>query len=166
MGGHADGPGIAFRRSRDRRRRHYAGRGLGSWHQIEGRKPQRISVSNTRNVRGAVVETVNPATWAEELLVRLHREVLLIPNTKSGVASDASDAMVIAGLPMGYEDVATMPLLLTEAGGRVTDLLGHDVLQGNGTVLASNGYLHDALLELVGTVRHGRDYQALLDARA
>jgi histidinol-phosphatase len=145
---------------------YYAGRGLGSWHQIEGREPQRISVSNTRNVRGAVVEMVNPATWAEELLVRLHREVLLIPDTKSGVASGVSDAMVIAGLPMGYEDVATMPLLLTEAGGRVTDLLGHDVLQGNGTVLASNGYLHDALLELVRGIPHGRDYQALLDARA
>jgi histidinol-phosphatase len=147
---------------------HYAGRGLGSWHQIGDRKPERISVSDTRNVRGAIVEPINPATWSEQLLVTLHREVLLIPDMKGSadVASGSLDAMVIAGLPMGYEDVAPMQLLVTEAGGRVTDLLGQDVLQGNGTVLASNGYLHDALLELVRTLPHGRDYQALLKARA
>jgi histidinol-phosphatase len=147
---------------------YYAGRGLGSWHQIEGGQPERISVSNIRNVRGAVVEMVNPATWSEQLLVTLHREVLLIPDLRglSGLASGHNDALVIAGLPMGYEDVAPMPLLVTEAGGRVTDLNGQDVLHGDGTVLATNGHLHDALLELVRTIPHGRDYKALLDARA
>jgi histidinol-phosphatase len=147
---------------------YYAARGLGSWHQIEGRKPERISVTSTRNVRGAAVEMVNPATWSEELLLALHREVLLFPGLRgsSGLAAGMNDALVIAGLPMGYEDVAPMPLLVTEAGGRVTDLRGQDVLQGDGTVLASNGHLHDALLELVRPIPHGRDYQSLLDARA
>jgi len=49
---------------------------------------------------------VNPATWSEELLVRLHREVLLLPDVKGtlAVACGQIDAMIIAGLPMGDED--------------------------------------------------------------
>ena len=116
---------------------------------------------------GAWVETVNPATWSEELLVTLHREVLLLPGTKgmSDVASGLTDALIIAGMPMGYEDIAPIPLIITEAGGRVSDLDGNDVLTGNGTVLASNGHIHDALLNLVRDLPAGRDYQSLIQAR-
>jgi hypothetical protein len=65
------------------------------------------------------VETVNPATWSEDLLVRLHREVLLVPDIKGtlAVAAGRADAMIIAGLPMGYEDIAAIPLIIGEAGG-------------------------------------------------
>jgi len=145
----------------------YAGRGLGCWHQVGDGPPQRLTVSSTRYPRGAWVEMVNPATWSEELLVALHREVLLLPDVKGilAVASGRIDALVIAGLPMGYEDIAAIPLLITEAGGRVSDLDGNDVLSGNGTVLASNGHLHDALLDLVRDVPAGRDYQSLIQAR-
>lgn len=141
----------------------YAARGRGCWHQVGSGPPQRITVSETRQRRGAAVEMVNPATWSEELLMTLHREVLLFPHAKatSGVASGLTDAMIIAGLPMGYEDIAPIPVLVTEAGGRVSDLSGNDVRSGDGTVLASNGHLHDALLELVRDMPHGRDYLAL-----
>jgi histidinol-phosphatase len=145
---------------------YYAGRGRGCWRQVGDGTPERIKVSDTRRTRGAAVLTANMATWTEELLVRLHREVWLGTNMKgmAGVASGLADAMISAGHPMDYHDVAPMPVLLTEAGGRVTDLDGNDVLTGNGTVLASNGYLHDALLELVRDVPHARDYWALLRA--
>ena len=62
-------------------------------------------------------------------------------------------------------DVAGGSILVQEAGGRVSDLAGNDVRSGDGTVLASNGHLHDALLELVRHVPHARDYQALKAAR-
>ena len=145
----------------------YAGRGLGCWHQVNDGPPQRLTVSSTRHPRGAWVEMVNPATWSEELLIRLHREVLLLPDVKGtlAVACGQIDAMIIAGLPMGYEDIAPIPLLITEAGGRVSDLDGNDVLSGNGTVLASNSHLHDALLDLVRDVPSSRDYQSLIQAR-
>src|SRR4051794_18766741 len=106
---------------------------------------------------------VNPLGWSEELLVPLHRELYLQPWTKGDVdlATGLADALVIAGQPMGYEDLAVLPLLVGEAGGRVTDLSGRDVLSGDGTVLASNGRLHDALLELVAGLPHGRDFAAL-----
>src|ERR1700728_4258060 len=48
---------------------YYAGRGLGSWHQVAGRPPRRISVSDKRRRRGAWVSMANPAAWSEELLM-------------------------------------------------------------------------------------------------
>jgi histidinol-phosphatase len=145
----------------------YAGRGLGCWHQVNDDPPQRLTVSSTRQPRGAWVEMVDPATWSEDLLLRLHREVLLLPDVRGtlAVACGRIDALIIAGLPMGYEDIAPIPLLIGEAGGRVSDLDGNDVLSGNGTVLASNGHIHDALLDLVRDVPSGRDYQSLIQAR-
>jgi histidinol-phosphatase len=143
---------------------YYAGRGLGCWHQVASDAPQRIAVSDTRQRRGAWVTMSNPAAWSAEFLARLHSEVMLTSNMKgtAGVASGLTDAMIMAGYPMGYHDMAPMPVLLTEAGGRVTDLDGNDVLAGNGTVLASNGHLHDGLLELVRGVPDGRDFRALM----
>jgi histidinol-phosphatase len=145
----------------------YAGRGRGCWHQVNDGPPERITVSSARHPRGAWVEMVNPATWSEELLVALHREVLLLPSMTGmrDVACGRADALIIAGMPMDYEDIAPMPLIFGEAGGRVSDLTGHDALTGNGTVLASNGHIHDALLDLVRDVPSGRDYQSLIQAR-
>jgi histidinol-phosphatase len=145
----------------------YAGRGRGCWQQVNDSPPQRVTVSSTRQPRGAWVEMVNPATWSEDLLMTLHRAVLLIPGVKSltDVACGLTDAMVIAGMPMGYGDRAPIPLVISEAGGRVSDLDGQDVLTGNGTVLASNGHIHDALLDLIRNMPSGRDYQSLIQAR-
>ena len=42
-------------------------------------------------------------------------------------------------------DVAPMPVILAEAGGRFTDLAGN-VDAGQGTGLATNGHLHDEWL--------------------
>jgi hypothetical protein len=60
-----------------------------------------------------------------------------------------ADAGVIAGPPMGYEDVAPMPVIVTAAGGRVTDLNGAPVLEGDMSVLVTNGRLHEGFLKLV-----------------
>jgi histidinol-phosphatase len=142
----------------------YAGRGLGCWQQIGDAAPTAVRVSDTTGVRGAAVELVNPVTWSEELLLALHRTVFVLPAMKSAtdVATGVSDAVVMAGFPMGYEDRAALPVIIGEAGGRVTDLHGSDVLSGDGSVLATNGHLHEALLELVAGIPHGRDFRAVL----
>ncbi len=72
-----------------------------------------------------------------------------------------ADAGVIAGPSMGYEDVAPMPVIVAEAGGRITDLNGASVLEGDMSVLVTNGRLHDEFLELVKGLPHSRDFQAL-----
>ncbi|MDQ3785749.1 MAG: hypothetical protein M3422_00715 [Actinomycetota bacterium] len=63
---------------------------------------------------------------------------------------------------MGYEDPAPLPVIMSEAGGRVTDLAGAPVLSGDGTVLATNGVLHDEFLALLDGVPHARDYKKLM----
>ena len=142
----------------------YAGRGLGCWQQVGGAAPARVRVSASSRLRGATVEMLNPMTWSEDLLLTLHREVLLLPWMKGAVdvAAGISDAAVMAGFPMGYEDMAPLPVLIGEAGGRVSDLSGRDVLDGDGSVLISNGHIHDALLDLVAGIGPSRDFRALL----
>jgi myo-inositol-1(or 4)-monophosphatase len=46
-------------------------------------------------------------------------------------------------------DMAAATLLVREAGGKVTDLDGHDARLIGGPVVASNGHLHDWLLEIL-----------------
>jgi histidinol-phosphatase len=142
----------------------YAGRGLGCWQQVGDGYPARLRVSETERLRGSTVEMLNPMTWSEQLLTTLHREVLLLPWMKGvvDVAAGITDAAVIAGFPMAHDDLAPLPVLIGEAGGQVTDLSGRDVLTGDGSVLISNGRLHEALLDLVAGIPHGRDFRGLV----
>jgi histidinol-phosphatase len=129
----------------------YATPGGGAWSRRGDQPPQRLRVSDRTDRKWARVATLNQQTWSEELLLALHREVSLMGPLLGtvGVAGGLADAMIIAGHPMHYEDLATVPLLIGEAGGRVTDLDGGDVLTGDGHMLASNGLLHEPLLDLI-----------------
>lgn len=139
----------------------YAGRGRGCWRRAGG-SVTRARVGSRERLRGARTGMGNPGTWSEELMAALHRTVFLTPaGDTRGLLTGEIDAMVVAGAPMGYEDVAPLPVLVAEAGGRVTDLSGGSVLTGDGSVLATNGLLHDELLELVAGLEHRRDWRAL-----
>ena len=50
-------------------------------------------------------------------------------------------------------DMAGGALIVAEAGGRVTDLGGGPFTSRGGHVLATNGHLHDAMLEVIRTFR-------------
>ena len=50
-------------------------------------------------------------------------------------------------------DIAGGALIVAEAGGRVTDLGGGPFTSRGGHVLATNGHLHDAMLEVIRTFR-------------
>lgn len=71
---------------------------------------------------------------------------------------------VAAGRLDGYWEIETMPwdcsagaLLVREAGGRVTDMRGADlVLDGPTSVLATNGRIHAAMLEVMEETRSTR----------
>ncbi|MEU2780171.1 hypothetical protein ABZ646_47160 [Streptomyces sp. NPDC007162] len=56
-----------------------------------------------------------------------------------------------------------MPVIVTEAGGKVTDLDGASVLEGDMSVLVTNGRLHEKFLQLVNGLPHSRDYRGLDD---
>ena len=50
-------------------------------------------------------------------------------------------------------DIAGGALIVAEAGGRVTDLGGGPFTSRGGHVLATNGHLHDAMLEVIRDVQ-------------
>jgi histidinol-phosphatase len=59
------------------------------------------------------------------------------------VAEGAAEAMIEVG-PKSW-DLAAPLVIIEEAGGRLTDLDGRRTIH-SGTVLASNGLLHDKVL--------------------
>ncbi|MEU6555281.1 inositol monophosphatase family protein [Streptomyces sp. NPDC046915] len=163
------GPAIGVINMPMRQQMVVAGRGLGCW-VLQGPAPHLRSghtaqVTERTSLGGARTLMHNPAGWPEELLSALHRRVFLIPSTGmiAALVTGQADAGVIAGPPMGYEDVAPMPVIVTEAGGRVTDLSGASVLDGDMSVLVTNGRLHDEFLHLMEGLPHSRDLQTLAD---
>jgi len=48
-------------------------------------------------------------------------------------------------------DVAAGALIIQEAGGRVTDLAGGPYSSRAGNLVATNGHIHDAMLEIIQT---------------
>jgi len=53
-------------------------------------------------------------------------------------------------------DIAGGALIVAEAGGRVTNTDGAEFTSRGGHVLATNGHLHDTMLEVITTFRAGR----------
>jgi 3'(2'), 5'-bisphosphate nucleotidase len=139
------------------RRVTFAARGGGCWCRVGGREPVRCRVSG----RGSLAEAVLVQSWSkpgeESRPVAVLRPARVVETYSGGVKM----AMVARGeadvYPNTYEtfydwDVCAGHLLVTEAGGRVTDLGGGaiayqaaDFSQRKG-LLATNGLLHDAVL--------------------
>jgi histidinol-phosphatase len=126
----------------------YAGRGLGCWCNGE---PARVSERST--LSGSYLTTSGYSYWDERPLLAVHRSGMAMRTWGDGygyalVATGRVDAMVdpIAAL----WDLAPMPVIISEAGGRFTDLAGNPVADG-GNGLASNGLLHEELLALLQT---------------
>jgi histidinol-phosphatase len=144
----------------------FAGRGLGCWVRTGQGPDTRPVLRGNIELRRAVTEVSNPATLHGDLLTALHRNVWVMGCVAgaAGVITGLLDAVVIAGFPAGYEDLAPLPVIMQEAGGRVTDLSGGPVLSGPGTALISTGHVHDELLSLVAGLPHGPNGQ-IVDGR-
>lgn len=63
------------------------------------------------------------------------------------VAQGAGEAAIDPGVSPW--DVAPLQVIVEEAGGRATDLSGERTIYG-GSLLSTNGLLHEALLEALG----------------
>lgn len=147
------GPALAVINEPVGRQLIHAGRGLGCRIRSGG-VDRRPVLREAGDLATARVQLVNPDGWPADLLLTLHRHTTITGYLGGigGLLSGALDAIVIAGSEMGYEDLAPMPVILEEAGGRVTDLRGGPVLTGPGTALISTGHHHDALLDLLAPV--------------
>lgn len=131
----------------------YAGRGRGCRIRTDGTDTAPV-LRETPDLAAARVELVNPADWPADVLLTLHRHTRITGHLGGvgGLVTGVVDAVVIAGSEMGFEDLAPLPVILEEAGGRATDLRGGPLLGGNGTALLSTGRHHQALLDMLAPV--------------
>lgn len=127
----------------------WAERGQGAW--LGG---QRIHVSATAELAATILSTGNLKTLA--LGPRWARFGALVPQLSRLrgygdfvhyhlLARGALDVVVESDV--NILDIAALAVIVREAGGQFTDLAGHDVDLGTTSVLASNGRLHQMVLD-------------------
>ncbi len=124
----------------------WAGRGLGCFH--DG-APCRVSTVSA--LADAYLTTSSYSHWPEAALLGVRRSGMAMRTWGDGyayllVATGRMEAMVDHAV--SPYDVAAMPVVLAEAGGRFTDLAGGDGYAG-GSGLATNGVLHEEVRALV-----------------
>ena len=125
----------------------YAGRGLGCW--VNG-APARVSGRD--RVAGSYLSTCGFDYWSDAMVAAARHSGAALRTWGDGygyalVATGRVDAM--CDPVVARWDVAPMPVILAEAGGRFTDLDGRLGTEG-GTGLATNGLLHDEWLARLG----------------
>jgi myo-inositol-1(or 4)-monophosphatase len=131
-----------------------AERGQGAW--LNG-KPLTVSSTGTMLDSLLVTGFHYGIQRDPEELVSLFREFITRSRAVRRLGSAALDlCYVAAGRFDGYWeskiqpwDVAAGALIVTEAGGRVTTLTGDPFRSRAGSVLASNGPIHDLMLEVI-----------------
>ena len=127
-----------------------AGRGVGCW--LDG---QRCSVSDRSGITGSLVNTSSYETFSDEALLALKGSGAVMRTWGDAygyylVASGQAEAMID---PICSPwDLAPMPVIIKEAGGRFTDIAGDAKLDLRAPAdsingLASNGLIHDQLLD-------------------
>jgi histidinol-phosphatase len=124
----------------------YAGRGLGCF--LNG-SPVRVSTHATLDQ--AHVSTCSFGNWSDDLLLRVRAAQPILRTWGDGygyalVASGRIEAMVDPEVALW--DVAPMPVIMAEAGGRFTAFDGSED-PGAGSGIASNGLVHDELFALL-----------------
>lgn len=126
----------------------WAGRHRGCW--FNG---QATVVSETSQLAGAYLTSSSFSHWDDAALLAVKHAGMNLRTWGDGygyalVATGRADAMVDPQVDL--YDVAPMPVILSEAGGRFTGLGGElSALSGSG--IATNGRIHDELLELLDT---------------
>lgn len=125
-----------------------AGRGRGCY-----LNERAVSVRRRSDLEGATMCTSGFDLLPEDLAERLHAAPMILRGWGDAygyslVASGRVDAMLDP--IVNPWDVAPMAVILPEAGGRFTDLSGEPSFR-SGTGLATNGDLHDTILNLVAS---------------
>lgn len=129
----------------------YAARGLGCF--FDGRP---VHVNDRPALDGGCVCTSGLGAWSAEQLAAVHASGALLRTWGDGygfalVATGRAEAMVDPRVAVW--DVAPMPVILREAGGRFTTTGGEDQLPidtgGLLSGVATNGHVHDEVLGLL-----------------
>ncbi len=137
-------------------RRWWAGRGTGAWTGRNRSQATRCRVSSVGRLRNASLSYSSLDSW--ESLGRLdHLLALARAVARTRAYGDfwshvlvADGAVDVSCEPAGLalHDLAALQPIVEEAGGRFTDLSG-EARPDRGSVVCSNGVLHDAVLAVL-----------------
>ena len=154
-------PSVAAIYDPSRRELYTAERGQGAW--LNGAP---LRVSTARTLIDSLLCTGFPYSVQidTEALVGLFGEFLKVSRAVRRLGSAAIDlCYVAAGRLDGFWeqslhpwDVAAGALIIQEAGGRVTDLAGGPYSSRAGNLIASNGHIHGAMVEIIQAFLKGR----------
>jgi len=116
---------------------------------------QRLRVSNRRNMADALIATGIPFKGhgdSPTFLAQLQAVMPVVSGVRRWGAASLDLAYVAAGRFDGYWekdlkpwDIAAGSLLVTEAGGFVSEITGHKNYLTGASILAANPFLHDPL---------------------
>ncbi len=131
------------------RERAHAVRGEGAW--LDG---TRIEVSDCATIEAAAISTGNLKSLAKgtgwsglgDLIARCDR-IRGYGDFFHYHQLAAGGLDIVIESDLNILDIAALSLIVEEAGGRVTDLEGGDIGLETTSVLATNGRLHDTVLE-------------------
>ncbi|MCZ4554520.1 inositol-phosphate phosphatase [Rhodococcus sp. OK611] len=138
------------------KRRWWAAEGTGAFASFDGGEPTRISASAVDRLESASLSFASLSGWRDrgirDQFIALTDEVWRVRGYGDfySYCLLAEGALEIAAEPeVSLWDLAPLDILVREAGGRFTALDGSAGPHG-GSAVASNGLLHDAVLERLG----------------
>lgn len=136
-------------------RRWWASLGGGAWLRQGPGEPRRLAVSGVSELADAYLSTTELRSWRE--LGALDRYLELVEQcwVVRAFGDFWQHVLVAEGvIDIGIDaeanpwDLAAVQLIVTEAGGRFSDLSGADRFDG-GSGISSNGLLHESALSLL-----------------
>lgn len=139
----------------------YAVKGEGAFRLYDnGAKKEKINVSDVSETKNALT-TIGTSPYYKELHDRNFRLFRALFENTTDLRRTGSAALDCCYLAAGYNDIfvesmlqpwdyAAGSLIITEAGGKITDFNGNTPSLTQGTpIVATNGILQDKVLELV-----------------
>jgi histidinol phosphatase-like enzyme (inositol monophosphatase family) len=124
----------------------WAGRGLGCWSQLG---PARVSAVDT--LTGAYVMSSSFNSWSPAQVAAVEGAGAILRTWGDGygyaLVATGRVAAMVDPIVQPY-DIAPLPVIMAEAGGRFTDLAGRESIE-HGSGLGTNGLVHHELLALL-----------------
>ncbi len=137
-------------------------RGSGAWLSTKGGPFGRLHVSSTSRLEEALVVTGFPYVLGDRDVQAIPRFIVSAQGLRNLGSAAVHLAYVAAGRADAFWeprlnpwDIAAGVLLVEEAGGRVSGMDGTPLRSGN--ILASNGRVHDAMLEVIAATEVGTE---------
>lgn len=140
-------------------KRWWAARGQAAWLSVNGAEPHRLQVSGVSELADASLSFQSIRQWDEagyrDALISMTRAIWrdrAYGDMWSYMLLAEGQLDIVAEFDVKPYDLAALVPIVTEAGGTFTDITGTPSIW-NGSVIATNGVLHDSVVEFVKSHR-------------